>query len=72
MVKVMTDDQQRMTEEFKAQSAWQRTGLLVEFWAFLRHNKKWWLLPILVVLLLLGLIVILGGTAVAPFIYPLF
>ena len=32
----------------------------------------WWLLPILLVLLLLGLAVLLGGTAVAPFIYPLF
>jgi hypothetical protein len=49
-----------------------RSSLLQEFWSFLKHNKKWWLLPIILVLLLLGLLVLLGGTAVAPFIYTLF
>ena len=43
-----------------------------QFMSFLAHNKKWWLAPIIVVLLLLGLLVLLGGTAVAPFIYTLF
>lgn len=47
-------------------------GVISEFWAFLRQNKKWWLLPILVVLLLLGALILLSGTAVAPFIYTLF
>ncbi len=50
----------------------QRSSLLSEFWLFLKYNKKWWLLPILIVLLLLGALVLLGGTAIAPFIYPLF
>ncbi len=45
--------------------------LVEEFWQFLRFNKKWWLLPILVALLLLGTLVVLSGTALAPFIYPL-
>jgi hypothetical protein len=45
---------------------------LSEFCAFLRYNKKWWLLPIVIVLLLLGALVALSGTAVAPFIYALF
>jgi hypothetical protein len=49
-----------------------RSSLLAEFWFFLKHNKKWWLLPLLVMLLLLGLIVLLGGSGIAPFIYPLF
>jgi hypothetical protein len=49
-----------------------RWPLLIEFWLFLKHNKKWWLLPILIVLLLLGLLVLLGGSGLAPFIYPLF
>ena len=44
--------------------------LVEEFWQFLRFNKKWWLLPILVALLLLGTLVVLSGTALAPFIYP--
>jgi len=49
-----------------------RPSLIADFWGFLKHNKKWWLLPILIILLLLGLLVLLSGTAIAPFIYPLF
>ena len=44
-----------------------------EFWMFLRENKKWWLFPI--ILLLLGfsaLLVLAGGSALAPFIYTIF
>src|SRR5438876_148823 len=40
--------------------------------AFPRYNKKWWLLPIMVVILLLGVLVFLGSTGAAPFIYTLF
>lgn len=47
-------------------------GLLAEFWGFLKTNKKWWLTPIIIVLLLVGLLIVLGGTALAPLIYPLF
>ena len=43
-----------------------------ELWAMLRNNKKYWLIPIVLVLLLLGGLVLLSGTAVAPFIYTLF
>ena len=46
-------------------------SLLAEFMDFLRHNKKWWLLPILIVLLLFGVLIFLSGTGVAPFIYTL-
>jgi uncharacterized protein YdaL len=49
-----------------------RRGLLGEFWQFLKHNKKWWLIPIIVVILLLGVLVFIGGTGAAPFIYTLF
>jgi hypothetical protein len=48
------------------------TGILAEFWSFIRHNKKWWLLPILMTLLLFGALIFLSGTGVAPFIYTLF
>jgi hypothetical protein len=48
------------------------SNLLAEYWAFLRQSGKWWLLPILVVTLVLGLLVFLGGTGAAPFIYTLF
>jgi hypothetical protein len=46
-------------------------GLLAEFWSFLRENKKWWLLPLLLALLLLGILVVLSGSGLTPFIYPL-
>ena len=59
--------------EFKQLTKSQHEPSLVgEFWGFLRHNKKWWLLPIVVVVLLLGLLVWLSGTAAAPFVYTLF
>ncbi len=47
-------------------------GLWAEFFSFLKHNKKWWLLPILIVLALFGLLAALAGSSVAPFIYTLF
>jgi hypothetical protein len=48
-------------------------SFLVEFWAFLRARKKFWLLPIMLVLLIFGgLIVLTQGSAIAPFIYTLF
>jgi len=47
-------------------------GLVAEFWDFLKDNKKWWLAPIILSILGLGLLVLLGGTAAAPFIYTLF
>jgi drug/metabolite transporter superfamily protein YnfA len=49
-----------------------RGGLLAEFWQFLKHNKKWWLLPIVLTLLVLALLLWLSSTAAAPFIYTLF
>lgn len=46
---------------------------LKELWLFLRTRKKYWLVPLIVILILLGgLIVLSGGTALAPFIYSLF
>jgi hypothetical protein len=47
-------------------------GFFSDFWDFLRTSRKWWMLPLLVLLLLLGVILVLGKTAVAPFIYTLF
>jgi hypothetical protein len=66
------DSQEKKPSEFDKLAQEKRTCLIVEFWFFLKQNKKWWLLPILITLLLLGLLVLLGGTAIAPFIYPLF
>ena len=59
-------------DEFAKQAEQASPGLVREFIDFLLHNKKWWLLPIVVVLLLVGLVLIAGGTGLAPFIYTLF
>jgi len=61
-----------MNEFEKAAANRRDTSLPVEFWQFLKHNKKWWLLPIVLVISLFGVLVFLSGTAVAPFIYTLF
>ncbi len=46
---------------------------LKDLLGFLRSRKKYWLLPIIVVLLGFGLLIVLtGGSAIAPFIYTLF
>ena len=61
------------TSEFeKAAAEHQSESLLAEFWAFLKHNKKWWLLPIVIVMLLLSVLIFLAMTPAAPFIYTLF
>lgn len=49
-----------------------RFSLLKELWLFMKRNKAWWLAPIVIVLLLVAVLVVLGGTGAAPFIYTLF
>jgi len=59
-------------EHFRQAAAAPRTSLVGEFWQFMRRNKKWWLMPILMVFVLLGVLMVLGATGAAPFIYTLF
>lgn len=47
-------------------------GLGREIVEMLKHNKKYWMVPIIVVLALFALLLILGATSAAPFIYTLF
>jgi len=50
-----------------------KISIIKEFMEFLKVRKKWWLTPIIVMLLLLGaLIILIEGSAIAPFIYTLF
>ena len=57
----------------KIQDASDKLGIVAEFWAFMKHEKKWWLGPIIAVLLLVGLLVVFTqGSALAPFIYTIF
>lgn len=47
-------------------------GLLRDLWDFLRTSGKWWFLPLLAAFLILSLMLVLGQSAAAPFIYTLF
>jgi hypothetical protein len=48
-------------------------SILVDLWRFMRVRKKFWLLPILVAMFAIGgLLVLVKGSAIAPFIYTLF
>jgi hypothetical protein len=57
---------------FALQAREGRKGVAAELVAFIRQNKKWWLTPIILALLLVGILIVLGGTAAAPFIYTIF
>jgi hypothetical protein len=46
------------------------SSLVLEFFLFLKENKKWWLIPLILMFLLLGLLILVGSNpAVAPFLY---
>ena len=50
-----------------------RMSAVVEFWDFLKHRKKFWLVPLVFVLMMLGVVLVLtANSALAPFIYSLF
>lgn len=64
----MADDKQSF--EQLAEEA--QPSLAAEFIDFLKHNKKWWLLPILLVMGLVGALAMFSASGAAPFIYTLF
>lgn len=68
----MADRDTQQQDDFVTEASRGRSGLVGEFVAFLMDNKKWWLAPIIVSIIGLGLLVVLGGSAAAPFIYTLF
>ena len=65
------EDGQQQASEFEQQAEQSQQGIVGEFIDFLRYNKSWWLAPIIVVLLGVGVLVVLGGTGAAPFLYQL-
>ena len=65
----MSDDKKSAFEQARQEK---QAGILKEFFLFLKHNKKYWMIPILLTLLALAALILLGGTAIAPFIYTLF
>ena len=69
----MTDDDTKPddNDEFLNAAADEDKGIVSEFVGFMAENKVWWMAPILIVFGLLGVLLILGATGVAPFIYAL-
>lgn len=65
-----TDD--HSVSDFARQAEEAPPGFVRELLGFLLANKKWWLTPIILILLVLGALILLSGTAAAPFIYTLF
>lgn len=48
-------------------------SFLSELWRFMKVRKNFWLMPIVIMMLLLGgVLILVQGSAVAPFIYTLF
>jgi hypothetical protein len=43
-----------------------------EVWYLLSTDRRWWLAPIVIAIVVLGVLVMLSGTGVGPFIYTLF
>ena len=66
------DAERQAAEDFASGAEQSDPGIVREFWDFLMCSKKWWLLPIIISLLVVGVLVMISGTAAAPFIYTLF
>jgi hypothetical protein len=49
-----------------------RRSFLAELFDFIISHKAYFIAPIILVLLLVGVLIVLGGTKAAPFIYTLF
>jgi len=63
---------ERRESDFESNGPPPRRGLLRELAGFLRHNRKYWMAPLILILLLVGLLILVAGSSIAPFIYPLF
>ena len=66
------NDSQKEKKDFEQAGKRSETSFISELIGFLRTNKRWWLTPIVICLLLLGLLLVLGSSGAAPFIYTLF
>jgi hypothetical protein len=58
--------------EFQQRAAGKQPGFAAQFLDFALHNRKWWFTPILVLLLLASVLIIRGGSGIAPFIHSIF
>lgn len=62
------DDQ----DQFASQAEQSDPGIVREFVLYLQENKKWWLIPMILTLLAIGVVGLLAGSGLAPFVYTLF
>jgi uncharacterized protein DUF5989 len=64
------------SKEFERIAAKERrrggVSVFVQILMYLQESKRWWLLPVILALLIMGILIILGSTSAAPFIYTLF
>ena len=67
-----TESNTEAKTEFEQAGEEKPLSLVQEFGMFIIENKAWWMIPIVTVLGLVGLLVLLGSTGAAPFIYTLF
>ncbi len=65
----MTEPEKKSFEEAGQEK---EVSLLAEFFTMLKENKKYWMIPIILILLGFGLLIMMGGSAAAPFIYQIF
>jgi hypothetical protein len=65
-------DDEKDRSRFEAAADGEPTSPIADWIAFLKQNKKLWLIPIVATLLLVSGLLLLSGTVAAPFIYTLF
>ena len=56
-------------EAFAVAGQSKERGLLGELVSFMAETRSWWMLPLLIVFGLLGVVLVLGATGIAPFLY---
>jgi hypothetical protein len=59
-------------KEFKDLADEAPQSFVKEVWYLVSSDRRWLLAPIVIAILILGVLVLLSGTGVGPFIYTLF
>ena len=67
------DNEKKATEfEQQAERSGKGMGIFREFWYLLSSTRSWWMAPLILALVMVAALVVMGSTAVGPFIYALF
>jgi hypothetical protein len=67
-----TSNEPKLTMRERVEDFTSRLGIVGELMRFLWMRKLWWLIPMIVALLMIGVLLLLGASGAAPFIYTLF